>query len=355
MVTYLAGNRAVGTNAERLAFAVAVAGWKELARTTLGSVADQIDVTGLSNKRYYMILSSCLNSGSIAEVFRTGNGSFDIGTNYSHRYSGNGGADSTTTSATHLLESYGVQGSFPTFGVGYIANYSTKEKLGIMHRVGQNTAGAGNAPNRNESVGKWVNTSNTIDRFRTHNADSGDFDINSELVVLGWDPADAHTTNFWTELGTATANAGDTSLQISFTAKKYLWIQGYVSANTATNVSAQFNIGNGTVDTGASYSYRYSYNGGADATGTSNNDFYTYNNYFKGHFFNIFIVNSATKEKLILAHGTEYTTTGAGTAPNRIEYAQKWANTSNQANIIKMRTTQGSYSANTTFRVWGSD
>jgi hypothetical protein len=48
---------------------------------------------------------------------------------------------------------------------------------------------------------------------------------NSEAVVLGWDPADTHTSNFWEELASVDLSGGAADILDSgtFTAKKYLW------------------------------------------------------------------------------------------------------------------------------------
>jgi hypothetical protein len=95
----------------------------------------------------------------------------------------------------------GVNGAtVPCFDVSYISNLSTKEKLLINHSVGETVAGAGTAPNRRESVGKWANTSNAVSAVTSVNNQSGDYASGSEVVVLGWDPADTHTSNFWEEL-----------------------------------------------------------------------------------------------------------------------------------------------------------
>ena len=46
----------------------------------------------------------------------------------------------------------------------FIVNNSANEKLVICNSITQQTAGAGTAPTRTESVGKWVNTSDQITR-----------------------------------------------------------------------------------------------------------------------------------------------------------------------------------------------
>jgi len=51
-------------------------GWKELARTTLGSAGDTISVASLADKRYYMVLVDKQNSGEASDTFRFNNDSY---------------------------------------------------------------------------------------------------------------------------------------------------------------------------------------------------------------------------------------------------------------------------------------
>lgn len=89
----------------------------------------------------------------------------DTNYNYSNRRSKNGGSDETRTSSDSLA---GIQlnGNYNegdwSFATSYITNIATKEKLAINKFMTQNTAGAGTAPERVESVGKWANTSDQI-------------------------------------------------------------------------------------------------------------------------------------------------------------------------------------------------
>ena len=53
--------------------------------------------------------------------------------------------------------------------------------------VGQNTAGAGNAPQRREVVTKWANTSNQITKIVMQNTDPGSYSSGSILKVWGSD------------------------------------------------------------------------------------------------------------------------------------------------------------------------
>ena len=358
MVDWLTGKRIKGTSTERTTTAgigTGVAGWVELGRTTLGVAGDNITISSLANKRYYMILRSVKGTtvGGVQASGQLGSGSIDTGSNYATRYNDNGGSDGTLTSRIHGFDGYN---GTPEFTVQYISNYSTKEKLVINSTVSQHTAGAGNVCNRRESVWKWSNTSNALDIYNCYNNGGDDLGSGSEVVVLGWDPADTHSTNFWTELASVNATGSTTSFDSGvFTAKKYLWIQGYVKSTTGQNVNIR--VGNTTIDSGGNYSMRRSSDGAADNLQTS---FAAMAQLDSGNaqFFNLFIVNNATNEKLGIGHSVAQSTAGAGTAPSRTEFVGKWANTSNQINIIQFLNNAGSptnYTSASTMKVWGSD
>ena len=332
-------------------------GWVELGRTTLGSASDNINVSSLTDKRYYMVLGDFKASGGIAADLRLNT---DTGNNYAYRVSDNGGADVTDTNTSVIHGQLGV--STPEFIVGYLSNKSDKEKLYIGHLVNQNTAGAGTAPQRVEITGKHAQTTNPITSVDYVDRQAGQFASGSEVVVLGWNPADTHTNNFWTELASVDVSGGliDTNV---FTAKKYLWIQGYCITGTVSGGFQGMFVGNGTVDKTTSYAIRYRVNGGSDGTavnqsvngpfalagqgGASSNEI---------SFFNIFIINNASNEKLFIGHNTFGSKTGgAGVANNRTECVAKWTNTSNQINRISLEYVgTGSLTAGT-LKVWGSD
>jgi hypothetical protein len=323
----------------------AAGGWVELARTTLGSAGDTISVGSLSDKRYYMILANYIPSGNIETRTRLNS---DSGSNYSSRYTENGGSDSTVTNTVSMLDTFGASSSAnDMLSVGYLSNLSTKEKLYQVNTVRSGTSGAANAPSRIECVGKHAQTTNPVSTFSAHNADGGDYAIGSEIVVLGWDPADTHTTNFWEELASVDITSGS-QMTANFTAKKYLWIQFYYDVSTS---SSELFFNN---DQGNNYARRYSNNGGTDSTNTSiaaittNFGFDT-----NPHYGNMFVVNNSANEKLVIAHLGMQMGAGAATAPGRTELVSKWANTSAQINRFDIKNT-GSFSRGIC-KVWGSD
>ena len=326
-----------------------IGGWVELARTTLGSAGDDITVGSLADKRYYMVLVDGINTGGIDPAFRL---NADTGTNYANRRSENGGADGTNTSLNRMALYSAL--NTPYFQVGYLANFATKEKLFQGHLVGRNSAGAGNAPKRGEFVGKHAQTTNPISSVTQRNNGTGDHSIGAEVVVLGWDPADTHTTNFWEELASVTTgSAGDTLESGTISAKKYLWIQASYKNDGAADINAlpRFNG-----DAGSNYSSRTSTNGAADSTRTSRTWVDLESGNQRARFANMFIINNASNEKLCIFNQMDYGASGASTAPNRIEGVAKWANTSDQITSIQWNQLDaGDYAAGAELRVWGSD
>jgi len=350
-ITYHAGRRIQGTSTDATAVS---GGWKEVGRTTLGSAGDTITTSSLADKRYYMLLRNNINSGAVRTGLRLGNGSIDTGTNYAARRSGNGTADQTNTSLNRIVGD--EDGSVIDFNVEYIANLSGNEKLLLRNQVTQQTAGAGNAPKRYEMVAKWANTSNPIDTIQSINTESGSFDTNSEIVVLGWDPDDTHTDNFWEELA-SDENSGSTGTidTGTFTAKKYLMIMGYCANNSSGNMGMAFNN-----DLSTNYANRNSINGGSD-TASASVKFIRVNpivNTTLPFWWTSFVVNNSANEKLVINNVCYQSTAGAGTATQRVEVVGKWANTSSQITRVAVSDDSGSIITckdNSFIKVWGSN
>lgn len=354
-VKWLAGNRIEGTSADRTTGTPAIpavsGGWKELGRTTLGSPGDDIAVSCLADKRYYMILGDMIDCGGSGSAIRLNN---DSGSNYAVRRNVNGGSDSTNTSVScaYITD---VRGN-PNFNVTFLSNTAGNEKLWINQNMWRSSSGSSIAPGREEGVGKWTNTSDAVSTFTYHNWHSGNYGTCSEAVVLGWDPDDTHSCNFWTELASVNGDGSSCVLDSgTFTAKKYLWVQAFVDAPTSVNIITQ--VGNSTIDTGSNYSYRSSGNGGADATAASASWIAVdAGSPTVPSFMNMFIINKSASEKLFIIHQVDGNTAGAGTAPDRRETVAKWTNTSNQINRIELENQSATnFTSNSFIKVWGNN
>jgi len=151
---------------------------------TLGSAGDVNEVTDLSGLTFNVLLNHQLNSGQLITGLRSNDVSTGV---YARRFNTNGGADGTDTSSTQLSAMTTGADNFDEFCVGYIFGLSSEEKLAIVWVMGRNTAGAANAPTRRENVGKWADTSNTVDELNVVNTGSGDLDTDTNLSILGTD------------------------------------------------------------------------------------------------------------------------------------------------------------------------
>ena len=365
MVEWLAGNRIRGTSAEKPVSSLqspSVGGWVEVGRTTLGSTTKPITVSSIPDKRYYMILVDMNKSGNATSNIRVGNTTIDPNNNYADRGSYNGAADGTprTSVSTHELAT--ASAGVGDFIVGYVANLSAKEKLMQYYWVYNGAINAGTAPERAEKVGKWTNggVSAVIDTMQLYNSQSGNYLSGSEVVVLGWDPTDTHTTNFWEELASVNWSAGGEIDTGTFASKKYLWVQISWQNTTAQWTYMNFNGDNSATK----YTSRQSVDGASDGTvvnypageqyyailGEGSSDVYVNN------FANMFIINNPTSEKLGIINSmlVRDGTVGAGYAPRRVEGVFKYTDTSNAITRIQLLKNSGSYSGGT-LKVWGHD
>ena len=362
MTEWLAGNRIIGTSAEKPIASLqspSVGGWVEVARHKLGSDQSTIDVSWTEDKRYYMILMDYTQTSDFSGLHRLGNSSIDPNNNYHNRQSSNGATDASSQ-ATYVRLDNGWQSGDRKFVVEYIADLANKEKLIINHMVRSVGTGAGTATQRSEVVSKWVpsTASDTIGVFQMMNG--GNYAGDSEVVVLGWSPTDTHTTNFWEELANVDYQGGSALVASTptFASKKYLWVQAYVKQ--ASGYASGMTFNGDTTRGSTNYAFRYSANGGADAT-PHENTWASIKNYSSlaggGYFFNAFIINNASNEKLVIGTTSENPATGAGTSPNTMQTSAKWNDATNpitKVNIIG-ENGSGNISNGTQIRVWGSN
>jgi hypothetical protein len=150
---------------------------------TLGSAGDTLTISDLTATIFNQFLHHEIGSGAIYPQLGLNN---DTGTNYASRRSANGGADTALTSRTYMFEG-GAAGTTTNFSITYCIGISTEEKLAIRFTIFQNTAGAANAPAREELVGKWINTSDQITEIDEINGAAGDYDTDSNFSALGTD------------------------------------------------------------------------------------------------------------------------------------------------------------------------
>lgn len=157
--------------------------WAKEGSDTLTSAGDTITLSSLTDVDFHVILANSIPSGLARHAIRLNS---DTGTNYAWRQSNNGAADGTEVSNSRMV----IQGDNTAtveFSVSYMINIPAEEKLLINFDIKGMTAGAANAPTRQETVSKWANTSNAVDEIILYNSESGDYDTDSNLSAFGTD------------------------------------------------------------------------------------------------------------------------------------------------------------------------
>tara|TARA_R110002051_G_scaffold75714_1_gene137637 strand:- start:192 stop:695 length:504 start_codon:yes stop_codon:yes gene_type:complete len=156
---------------------------------------------------------------------------------------------------------------------------------------------------------------------------------------------------------TGTGQSIDTGVA-GITAKKHLRIEINViqTGSSQNNIALRFNG-----DTGTNYPLRRSTNGAADSTFTTNYAFW-YNGYGGSNtnrYAILDILNESSSEKLIIHNQVIFDSTGAGTAPTRIETVSKWVNTSAQITDVELNSGQfdaaGLFGIGTEMTIFGTD
>ena len=157
--------------------------WAKAGTTTLGSAGDTLTVSGMTASKFNQSLVHMPRSGNIGEK-RTYNNS-GTAQLYAHRRSANGLGESTPINQANT--DYNVFAGFGDFFiVNYVSSIVGEEKLSIEFVGSTYTAGAGTAPDRAEFVAKYVPSPDaTITRIDYNNTESGSYDTDSNLTVLG--------------------------------------------------------------------------------------------------------------------------------------------------------------------------
>jgi hypothetical protein len=179
------------------------------------------------------------------------------------------------------------------------------------------------------------------------------FDLINEHPVLG--EATASPRNGMELL--ASVELSSTASEIdsgTFTAKKFLWVQGFANAVSATDIVLEFNS-----DTDNNYARINEANGGTDTTAISQPHAdmgYGIGSNSHNKFFNSFIINNASNEKLMINHVMHSGGAGAGNSPSRNESVNKWSDTSDQITQIKFQAIDSSgFGSGSFLKVWGMD
>ena len=377
-VKYLAGDRLIGTAAERAALTTQVSdlkqnSWKEIGRFETSSASDEIDVVGLSNttsgtlatKDNLMILVYLPTCGSSsAKAYIRFND--DDSSNYKYARVDNGG--SGDADAYENDSSNGIHVSNNTMNNGMFAvvtgtNRLNEEKIFHTESIQVGSTGAQNAPARTEAMSAWTENAQINKVTLRHTDGTNTFPSGSVVVVLGCDDDEADSgTNFWQELYATTTTEELGSITTTNTCnKKFMmcdimsWQGTYGSGNSGFRPRFRCNS-----ETGKQWGSRYS-NAGGNAT---EEDHYAHlgeadgEDGFHAKFF-VCQFGGSAKEKFFIIHSSRKGCTDATCSPQRYEAVTKWEKNNQSihtfvfggyANFSSMP-----FATGTVIRVWGSD
>ena len=191
--------------------------WSELSRTILTGTSDTIDSGTIDVKDNLLILCHTISGATTV----TGNFRYNgvSAADYARRNSQNGSSDGTGVNQTQIIAGWGETGE-DTFVVAWVRNTTGEEKQTLINLNANGTNGAGNAPNRREVAGKWADTSAPITSVQLENSDGGDFQADSEMIVLGYSPGDTPTA-FFEELASVELGSAGTIDTGTFSTKNF--------------------------------------------------------------------------------------------------------------------------------------
>jgi hypothetical protein len=153
---------------------------------TLTSAGDTLEISDLSANNFIQLLNHKLVDNNLPQInFRVGTGSVDTGSNYAYRRNRHG-TEGTGGNVAFVQTEALVGIGTPSMNITYICNIAGEETLTMNENINANTAGAGTAPARQETVGKWATTTQ-IDTVHYVNTNTGDMGVDSNLSALGAD------------------------------------------------------------------------------------------------------------------------------------------------------------------------
>ena len=358
-VKYLAGDRIIGTAAERAAMTSYDVGvWKEIGRASAQNNSTVNIPCALDPVCPYLMILTCHTPYEQTNTDPALRFNTDTGTNYVRRRSQNHAAYDTANQAG--LVYHGGTSQCPEFDVAFVTNTSaSQEKMAVMHGFngkGNNSSDAGVS---SETYGKWTNTSDLISTVNLYNVQGGTplFKSGSEIVVLGFDPDDTTgAVSKWVKLKEVTLPSDGDTLETGtsgWTSKKYMLMEAHIERADGNSITPHLRF-NG--DTGSNYTRIRSGDGGSAAhnTGQSTIDFSEGENSLN-QYYTYWMCNVSAEAKLCIGHTTGDDT--GTTSPSRKEIMGKWNDTSELIDNIHIFNNggAGSFKAGSKITVWGFD
>ena len=256
----------------------------------------------MANKKHIQIIGRIIPAGSQDVTMKFNDPTYSsTAQEYATRDSRNGASDSVNDSSDGISNVNMTAGHSPNkewFFVLDILNISNKEKfiIGDVGYIHVNSYGA--PPKRMEFTGKWTNTSSAITSI-DFKAGTNNFDVDSEVIVLGMDDNEANSgTNFWKKIGgTTLGSAGDNITVSGLTQYNYLYVN-VVNLPTGSGAKGRWVFND---ETTARYTQTYQHDFGSESDTGSNGEasIYAYTNDDDGHIqgAGMYIMNFPGKEK----------------------------------------------------------
>ena len=356
MVEYKASKRIIGTASE-IPSIYSGKSWVVLGRKSVPSPTKTWNTDVFTSAGYdnLMILFEWKTDTTNADSAMRFNS--NSGTHYASRLSHGGGTSYGYTNKDEMLLQ-GTIADYQLFLVMHCTNIADKEKM-VHSRVVSDRptspvqyGSVGGVPHRVEGSHKWSNTSDNITSLYLDNIQPSSQIFSyteGEVIILGQKSTGVDGSGKWQELGDVSgAGASNTALSVSFTAKKYLWVQIHSTSASGHGGELIFN------DTGNSeYSMRINQEGSEYLDNYSMN-YLRMNSSGSAYerWINMFILNKSNEPKLATYEVCESVTDGEGIAPTRSEMVGKW---NNNAQINKITLGAKTYDTTTTMKVWGFD
>jgi len=356
-IKYLAGERLIGTAAERTALettaldSVPQDSWKEIGRFTVtGSATNSFVVRGLSSttsgdmalKDNLMVLLHTEDSNNSGVRSRI---QFNVTTE--------GTTGKYSDFSAYFSESDCGDQSMETC---YIRNTDDFVKLFNGESVRTQTSGATNNASRYVFGGKWNSTDQITKIHIQAHSGSYTFGVGTECIVLGCDDDEATGGDvFWDELATTTPLTSNTSdITATFTGKKWMMIQAFMNGSGTARTTLRIN----GVSSSNSYGDRLSTDGAVDDSWSTR----TYirfgansPNSDRDMFSRAFLCKYTGKNALVHCVGMDDGGSGSSGRPKFLESAGKNNSTDAIASLTIHNNESGAFETGSFFRVWGHD
>ena len=366
-VKYLAGDRLIGTAAERTAMTtsstvVSNTSWKEVGRGTVtGSTATSIATGTFTAKDNYMIMFHIIADGSTVTKLHFNDDNSDG--NYQKADSDNGAGNSIENGIDTLTGIHKTT-AYQAWGYGYVRNKLDGSKRLQIYAMKNNATGVSGTLEQRKYFGAW-NPDTATDRITkmTMTAGGATLGVGTEILVLGMDDDEADSgTNYWQQIGKNALTSASDDLDVTIASpKKYMMVNYHAIPSGGIDIAGRCGISGSVATTDSFYTKQECDNWGtfgssaqADILGWGKGSGGAYDAQGWGY-----MVNKDGSEKMWLSSGQDNGGDGSGNVGAVRENAGKFVTTSGQVNIFRLIQYggggYGDMASGTECTVWGGN